>query len=391
MKTLIKNLANIFFAMCLILAITTVKTFSQTAANVNQFGLAYSSGDAFNFLGNTVSNYGLGWYNEVSNTPPLAYLSGYWGLRFFTEGQSRMFLDKNGQLGLGTSSPLSRLNIVGGDESITLGNYNSPNIAKGIYFPGFRDVLPNYFGASIESIPDWICCGGFPATTGYPGIRNMGLHFNVHGDVGIADSKLTAMAINSNGNVGIGVTTPAYKLNISQDISMNNDIDMAQFGVSGSNDPAKRLIIGYDMNGAGFGFIKAGWFQHQWTNLALQPNGGNVGIGITNPAEKLAVNGNIRSKEVKVEAANWPDYVFEENYNIGKLEELESYIKTNKHLPEIPTAKEVEVNGVALGEMNKLLLKKVEELTLHLIEQQKQLNEQGKLIKVLQEKSSAKR
>ncbi|MCX2491847.1 hypothetical protein OQX63_00080 [Pedobacter sp. PF22-3] len=315
MKILIKNLANIFLAICLILAITTVKTFSQTAANLNQYGLAFDAPDAFNFKGKTVAFYGLGWYNEMPNTPPMAYFSGYSGIRFFAEGQPRMLMDIGGNLSLGTSNPLSRLHIAGGDERITLGEYNNSNDTKGIYFPGFRDVLPNYFGASIESTPDWICCGGFPATTGYPGIRNMGLNFNVHGDVAIADSKLTAMAINSNGNIGIGTLTPR---------------------------------------------------------------------------ERLSVNGKIRAHEIKVEAANWPDYVFEEGYDAGTLKELENYIKINKHLPEMPTAKEVEVNGVALGEMNKLLLKKVEELTLHLIEQQKQLNEQGKLIKVLQEKSSAK-
>ena len=111
-------------------------------------------------------------------------------------------------------------------------------------------------------------------------------------------------------------------------------------------------------------------------------NGGNVGIGISNPAEKLSVNGNIRAKEVKVEAANWPDYVFEEGYKVGKLEELESYIKTNKHLPEMPSAKEVAANGVELGEMNKLLLKKQEELTLLLIDQHKQLQKLAQKVEV---------
>jgi hypothetical protein len=86
---------------------------------------------------------------------------------------------------------------------------------------------------------------------------------------------------------------------------------------------------------------------------------GNVGIGTANPTEKLAVNGKIRAKEIKVEASNWPDYVFEEDYKVGTLAGLESYIKTNKHLPEVPGAKEVEANGVALGEMNKLLIKKI--------------------------------
>ncbi|NII83264.1 MULTISPECIES: hypothetical protein [unclassified Pedobacter] len=316
MKTFTNKVANACAIICLIFCIITTKTFGQTTANVNQFAIAHNPPDAFNFMGNTVSHYGLGWYYELPNTPPMAYFSGYSGIRFFAQGQPRMFMDVGGNLGLGTSSPHSRLHIAGGDERIMLGDYNNSNDTKGIYFPGFRDIMPSYFGASIESTPDWICCGGFPAATGYPGIRNMGLNFNVHGNVDIADSKLTAMAINSNGNVGIGTLTPR---------------------------------------------------------------------------ERLSVNGNIRAKEIKVEATNWPDYVFEEDYKVGTLKELESYIKTNKHLPEIPSAKEIERNGVDLGEMNKLLLKKMEELTLHLIEQQKQLNEQGKVIKALQEKSSAKK
>ena len=195
----------------------------------------------------------------------------------------------------------------------------------------------------------------------------------------------------TSGATGIGITDPKYKLNVAQDITMNTDIDVAQFGVSGSSDPAKRVVMGYDVNGAGFGFIKAGWFQHQWTNLALQPNGGNVGIGITNPTEKLAVNGNIRSKEVKVESANWPDYVFKKEYALTPLSEVEKYINTNGHLPEIPSALEVQKNGIALGELNNNLVKKIEELTLHLIEQNKSISiqnekllEQDKRISLLQ-------
>ncbi|MFC1226710.1 hypothetical protein ACFE6N_23100 [Pedobacter sp. BG31] len=96
-------------------------------------------------------------------------------------------------------------------------------------------------------------------------------------------------------------------------------------------------------------------------------NGGNVGIGITNPGEKLSVNGNIRAREIKVEATNWPDYVFEDDYDVGTLNGLESYIKANKHLPDMPSAKEVAANGLELGEMVKIQQKKIEELTLHLI------------------------
>ena len=104
---------------------------------------------------------------------------------------------------------------------------------------------------------------------------------------------------------------------------------------------------------------------------------GNVGIGTTTPREKLSVNGNIRAKEIKVEATNWPDYVFADGYNVGTLKGLESYIKTNKHLPGMPSAKEVETNGLAVSKMFKLQQKKIEELTLHLIEKDKQLTAQG--------------
>ena len=123
----------------------------------------------------------------------------------------------------------------------------------------------------------------------------------------------------------------------------------------------------------------------QTTKLTVLANG-NVGIGILSPNEKLAVNGLIRAREVKVESANWPDYVFEEGYNIGTLKGLESYIKTNKHLPEMPSAKEVETNGIAVSEMLKLQQKKIEELTLHLIDLSKKVEAQDAYIKTLKKK-----
>ena len=113
---------------------------------------------------------------------------------------------------------------------------------------------------------------------------------------------------------------------------------------------------------------------------------GNVGIGTTTPAEKLSVNGKIRAKEVKVETANWPDYVFEPSYLLPDLKTTEQFIKENKHLPEIPSAEEVKANGINLGEINAKLLKKVEELTLYLIEQNRRLDAQQKEIEQLKSK-----
>jgi len=99
---------------------------------------------------------------------------------------------------------------------------------------------------------------------------------------------------------------------------------------------------------------------------------GNVGIGA--PAvlgQKLSVNGNIRAREIKVETANWPDYVFNQEYRVPSLEEVDEFIQKNKHLPDVPKAEIVEKEGYSLSEMDKVLLKKIEEMTLQLI----QLNE----------------
>lgn len=100
---------------------------------------------------------------------------------------------------------------------------------------------------------------------------------------------------------------------------------------------------------------------------------GNVGMGTLTPNEKLSVKGRIRAQEVKVETSNWPDYVFDDTYQTGTLKDLESYIRLHKHLPDMPSAKELETNGVDLGGMLKLQQQKIEELTLHLIEKDKQI------------------
>ena len=110
---------------------------------------------------------------------------------------------------------------------------------------------------------------------------------------------------------------------------------------------------------------------------------GNIGIGATSiPSEyKLAVGGKIIAEEIKVKLqSSWPDYVFKKEYKLLSVEEVEEYIKKNGHLPKMPSAKEVAKGGFLLGEMNKKLLEKIEELTLYTIDQEKKLGNQNQQI-----------
>ncbi|MES2797912.1 MAG: hypothetical protein V4683_18240 [Bacteroidota bacterium] len=102
-----------------------------------------------------------------------------------------------------------------------------------------------------------------------------------------------------------------------------------------------------------------------------------VGINTTTvpAAYSLAVNGFIIAEELRIQNSTlWPDYVFEKNYNLKSLTEVANFIEKNKHLPDVPSAKIVENEGIILGEMQKTLLKKIEELTLYIIDQQKQID-----------------
>jgi len=313
MKINIKKLVN---TLVIVLVFYSATAYGQTSANLNQFGLAYSSGDAFSFMGNTVSHYGLGWYNESPTPAPFAYFSGYAGLRFFTEGQSRMFLDKNGNLGIGISSPQSKLQVNGG--AVVVGTNSVITNADG------HISIGNITEDSNPTQANWV-----PNTTFL-------LNASDYSSIGFHDS--------------------------------GTRVDFIRAG-NGT------IQLGYD---GGWGNANIGLPSGIWNAL------GNVGIGTLSPREKLSVNGNIRAREVKVEATNWPDFVFREEYQLQSLRDIEKYIKANNHLPEIPSATEIEKDGVQLGEMNRLLLKKIEELTLHVINLDKKmtaLEEENKNLK----------
>ncbi len=157
--------------------------------------------------------------------------------------------------------------------------------------------------------------------------------------------------------------------------------DVWHMGVVGANDAQAILMPNKD----GFMFIthpNTGNFAKTMTHAnfiagtkMIIKNNGRVGIGTTVPDSKLTVKGKIHAEEVKVDLnVPGPDYVFDKDYTLTSLAAIEKYILENKHLPGIPSAMEMETNGINLSEMNMKLLEKVEELTLHLISQHKEIN-----------------
>jgi hypothetical protein len=160
-----------------------------------------------------------------------------------------------------------------------------------------------------------------------------------------------------------------------------------------SNPNGYSLFVNGKVNASSFYINDQIVVSSQWTtsNSNVFFNGG-VGIGTPltdNPnGYKLAVNGKIGAKDVRVENASttWPDYVFAPAYSLPTLEEVERYIKTHNHLQDVPSAEQVKKEGHELGEMDAILLKKIEELTLYVIELKKDNEEMKKKIESLDKK-----
>lgn len=180
----------------------------------------------------------------------------------------------------------------------------------------------------------------------------------------------------SGGNVGIGTTNPMARLHVQADANTSGAPANAQLFVGGATNPGMRLSLAYNTS-SNYGEIQAQAYDGAYAPITLNPNGGNLLIGKTtqpNTAYKLDVNGKARANEMVVNTTG-ADFVFENNYRLRPLAEVEKFIKENKHLPEIPTAKAMQQEGVGLSELQTKLLQKVEELTLYIIQQQKEIDE----------------
>lgn len=380
-------------------------------------------------------------YVGLSNSGTSFYLTSYsdFGLRVNGSGNDSFYLSSAGNVGIGTASPKDRFHI-GSDKGVTFHDGGNKAMTWNAYYQSgqwkylntefaaqlYTDYGSNRFsiniapGGAAEGQVTWTEAftvkegGNVGIGTTSPNDRlhvskagantrlrignnsayDQLLYFNGAADwsMGMDNSNSNAFTIAStssldnsqrftilsNGNTGIGTTAPSHTLTVQGGPSGAKGINLMD-GNSRIYFNGKRAMEGHFTNSRldiGEGYNKTQIF-------------GNVGMGVIDPSEKLEVNGTIRSKKVKVEASPWPDFVFAPSYELRSLSDLEKYITDNHHLPEVPSAVEVEKEGLDLGKMDATLLQKVEELTLYLIDVNKKQEQLIKEVADLKKENAA--
>jgi len=295
-----------------------------------------------------------------------------------TNDTERMRIDALGNVGIGTSDPTQTLDVNGSIRSRTMGF----KLADETTTAGLLIMHKDITGSGTDRSPVLF------AETGNQ------LSFMTNGR---AEER---MVIDLSGNVGIGTPNPKSKLHISggsadwnetiQGLSIgsihldpenwtNNFGNAITFGASdyssGENAQAGIYVRSDGSYGTKMYFSTSNSYtEGSKTAMSIDHNG-KVGIGTTNPNHKLEVIGTIKANILKSNAYTWSDFVFESEYKLPTLRDVENHIKEKGHLKDIPSASEVQKNGINLGEMDAKLLQKVEELTLYTIDQQKEIEE----------------
>lgn len=311
----------------------------------------------------------------------------------------------NGNVGIGVLNPSYKLEVKGTAkilENIQLGSTISflDNARFNVTRSNISNLGPNSF-----LMPQY---GVAAPITG--GSADFWISGNNNIRMFTAGNPTPRLSILNNGNVGIGTNNPSAKLEIKGDFLVKNGDNV--FKYNGNGD----VTLKYPVRGSGgramvhhnnntlvlnYGNDFTGGIQIGNSILFKEGgisyiNTGKIAIGLPNPQqalsnapidELLTVNGTIHAKEIRIDlTGSLADYVFEPDYTLMPLSEVESFVKANKHLPEIPSAAEVKENGLSMGEMQNKLLQKIEELTLYVIEQQKQLEIQRAEIDELKRK-----
>lgn len=330
-----------------------------------------------------------------------------------------------GNVGIGTAGPGEKLSVSGGNINISNQNYLKTGQ---MYFQYTNTASNNYVRGIVGQNIIWD-----PATTqwyvpntvnpDFSAIRmeasgQIAFYTHPYDTIDYSGNYLTdanmlkyrRLTIAPTGNVGIGTNGPNQKLSVSGG-AINVTTTPSQYTLAQVDNTSGSPMGNSDVMGlhAGDLMLRSYWgvsvdlnnglmgdnAQAQYsripstssftinsrssstafTNLFTVRNSGNVGIGTPNPQSLLSVNGTITAKQVTVTQLGWSDYVFEPSYKLRSLPAVESYIQANRHLPDVPSAAEVGKNGVDIGETQASLLRKIEELTLYAIAQEKQLQQ----------------
>lgn len=196
---------------------------------------------------------------------------------------------------------------------------------------------------------------------------NLNFIIDQNGSIGIGNSSNSKLHLNATSYLEDQIFDPSTNILIennstawrtSTGIRFKNFKGDFTMGIYGKNDSNNNTFRIYNGNNLNFTIDQIG----------------RVGIGTSNPDSELTVNGTIHANEVIVDLnVPAPDYVFEDDYELQSLQDIKEYISINKHLPEIPSALDISKKGIDLGDMNMKLLKKVEELTLHMIRIEEEL------------------
>lgn len=276
----------------------------------------------------------------------------------------------NGNVGIGTTNPTEKLDLSKdsyynnvNDSGIKLGNSNEESVNNNTSYGYIFKTLGDQWGARLSIIQKT----------------------RAENDQEIFSVK--------NHNIGIGNINPTEKLDLSKDVYYNS-VNNSGIKLGNSNDQSVNNNTSYayifktlgDQSGARLSIVQKTRAESDQEVFSIK--NGNIGIGtIDSKGYKLGVKGKIAAEEVKVALYNtWPDFVFEKEYNLPTLQEVENHIIHKGHLKDIPSAKEVEKNGIQLGEMNAKLLQKIEELTLYMIEQNKKTEQLQKEVILLKKK-----
>jgi len=286
-----------------------------------------------------------------------------------------------------------------GNSSRTTGAYGSAfgsSALAGIY----SSAIGSNASASAQST---VAVGRY-SEAGFLGAVAMGAEAKVKHVGGVAigyglETTATYQLLMGNKLAGYGTRDVYIGGGVTQQYASNyGPLTIQPTGQSGTNQTGQTIRIA---TGKGTGTGASGdihfmtsvprssgdTLQNIATAMIIKGATGNVGIGtikVADTAYQLFVEKGIRTRKVKVDVTSWPDYVFDEQYKLQDLAELETYIRKNRHLPEVPSAQEIEKEGVNLGDNQTLLLKKIEELTLHLIEMDRRAIEMDKRVQQLE-------